>query len=77
MSEEHPAGLEGKTILLVDDEPCLLKLLKEVLEKNGYTVLPADTPMKALQLAELHRERIDLLLTDVVMPEMDGCELSR
>ncbi len=77
MSEVHLSAQRGKTIFLVDDEPCLLKLLKEVLEKNGYSVISADTPAKALQFAELHKEHIDLLLTDVVMPEMDGCELSR
>jgi len=63
------------TILLVEDEPDILLLCKEMFEENGYTVLAAATPNEAIQLAAKHKEKIDLLLSDVVLPEMTGCDL--
>ncbi|NTV93167.1 MAG: PAS domain S-box protein, partial [Chlorobiaceae bacterium] len=65
-----------ETILLVEDEPDILKLCKLMLVNNGYTVLSADTPNEAIRLAGKHKGGIGLLLTDVVMPEMNGCDLS-
>ncbi|ABL65571.1 PAS domain S-box protein [Chlorobium phaeobacteroides] len=65
-----------ETILLVEDEPDILKLCKLMLENNGYTVLSADTPNEAIRIAAKHKGGIGLLLTDVVMPEMNGCDLS-
>ena len=44
-------------------------------EENGYTVFAAATPNEAIQLAEQHKEKINLLLSDVVLPEMTGCDL--
>ena len=70
-----PAG-RRKTILLVEDEPSILSMVRSVLERWDYRVLSADTPGKALRLAETRGKEIDLLLTDVVMPEMNGRELS-
>ena len=69
--------LEGgtETILLVEDEPSLLKLGKTMLERVGYTVLAASTPREAIRLAEGHGP-IHLLVTDVVMPEMNGYDLA-
>ena len=71
-----PAG-RGETVLIVEDEAPILKLGKRVLEKQGYHVLTADTPGKALQLAGSVNGAIDLLLVDVVMPEMNGRELAQ
>ena len=66
----------GETILLVEDEASILKLGKRILEELGYTVLAATSPNEAVSLAEEHSDEIDLLITDVVMPEMNGRELS-
>lgn len=65
-----------ETILLVEDEIAILNLGKEILEKLGYVVLSANMPSKAISLAEEHHKQINLLITDVVMPEMTGRELS-
>ena len=64
------------TVLLVEDEPSVLQLTKRVLEHCGYDVLPASTPHEALEIARQRGGRIDLLLTDVVMPEMNGRQLA-
>lgn len=64
------------TILLVEDEADVRKVVTRMLTAGGYTVLEADGPRKALTLFEEHGDRIDLLLTDVIMPEMNGSELS-
>ncbi|MEI7825833.1 MAG: ATP-binding protein, partial [Chlorobiaceae bacterium] len=72
---EPAASHSTATILLVEDEPDILLLCKEMFEDNGYTVLAAATPTEAIQLAEQHREKINLLLSDVVLPEMTGCDL--
>ena len=61
-----------ETVLLVEDEEAILKLGKRILERHGYTVLPAGTPSEAVALAERQKASIDLLITDVVMPEMNG-----
>ncbi|MCE5263479.1 MAG: PAS domain S-box protein [Deltaproteobacteria bacterium] len=66
-----------ETVLVVDDEPALLELSKSVLEAQGYRVLTAGTPGEALRLAGEHAGEIHLLLTDVVMPEMDGRNLAK
>jgi PAS domain S-box-containing protein len=70
-----PAG-GSETVLLVEDEPMLLELTEIMLKKLGYTVLTAAAPGEAIRLAQDHRERIHLLMTDVVMPEMDGRNLA-
>jgi two-component system cell cycle sensor histidine kinase/response regulator CckA len=62
-------------ILIVEDEPAILNLATSILKRCGYEVLPASTPMEALDLARAFEERIDLVLTDVVMPKMNGREL--
>lgn len=61
-----------ETILLVEDEEALRALTSRFLIDNGYTVLEAEHPAKAIQIAELHPGPIHLLLTDVVMPGMNG-----
>jgi PAS domain S-box-containing protein len=72
----EPAGRGQETVLLVEDEPAILGLGKELLEMQGYRVLAAATPGEAIRLAEEHRGEIHLLLTDVIMPEMNGRELA-
>lgn len=72
-----PEHGKGETILLVEDEPAILKMTKMMLERIGYSVLSAGTPAKALELARVHSSRIDLLMTDVVMPEMNGKDLAK
>lgn len=64
-----------ETVLLVEDEKSILVLGKVMLERFGYTVLAAGTPGKALAMAETYAGTIHLLVTDVVMPEMNGKEL--
>ena len=66
----------GETVLLVEDDASILKVGKRILGDLGYTVLAANTPNKAVSLAEEHAGEINLLITDVVMPEMNGRELS-
>jgi PAS domain S-box-containing protein len=68
-----PKGTE--TVLVAEDEGALLNLARAILTRQGYTVLTARTPSEALSLAEEHQGEIHLLLTDVVMPEMNGREL--
>ena len=64
-----------ETVLVVEDEDSILSLSTTVLERYGYTVLAARTPLQALEMVESHQGSIDILLTDVVMPEMNGKEL--
>ena len=63
-------------MLIVEDETSILDMGKRMLEKLGYRVLTADSPAKALQLAEAHAGAIHLLMVDVVMPEMNGRDLA-
>jgi PAS domain S-box-containing protein len=72
----RPAGAGTGTILLVEDEPDILKICKRMLESIGYRVLATSSPSDALRLVAEHGGVIELLLTDVVMPEMSGKELS-
>jgi CheY-like chemotaxis protein len=69
--------LRGKeTILVVEDEPVLLELTSQMVAMQGYTVLAAHSPNEALRLSEIHPGPIHLLMTDVVMPEMNGKDLA-
>jgi CheY-like chemotaxis protein len=72
----HAKPLTGtETVLLVEDNEALLKMVEIMLEELGYTVLAAGSPVKAFQLAEEYASDIHLVLTDVVMPEMNGRDL--
>jgi len=67
----------NETILLVEDETALREITASILRAAGYTVVEANTPAKAIKLAETHPEPIHLLLTDVIMPHMSGIALSK
>ena len=67
----------GETILLVEDDPTILDMEKRMLEGLGYRVLAAERPHLALQLAGKYGAEIDLLITDVIMPEMNGWDLAK
>jgi CheY-like chemotaxis protein len=66
-----------ETILLVEDDPSVLRMTTKLLERLGYMILPAGTPSEAIHLAEAHAGQIHLLMTDVIMPEMNGLELAK
>ena len=72
----RPSASKGsETILLVDDEEGVRKLLSAVLHNGGYTVIEAANGLAALSVYEKNSHKIDLVLTDVVMPQMNGFEL--
>ncbi len=70
------AGGGTETLLLVEDEPSLRALAREVLEAKGYNVLEAESAPHALRIAREHPSPIHLLLTDVVMPELSGKDVA-
>lgn len=72
-----PISCGQETILLVEDEPAILKITSLMLEKQGYTVMQALTPGEAIRLAREHVGEIQLLMTDVIMPEMNGRDLAK
>ncbi len=74
-AQEMPLS-QGETILLAEDDASLLNLCERLLKELGYTVISAETPAGVLRVAEMHGGRIDLLITDVIMPEMNGRDLS-
>jgi CheY-like chemotaxis protein len=71
-----PDRTDGMTVLLVDDEPDLREVTARFIAKAGYRVLTAGSGAEALELAERSPEPIDCLVTDVVMPGMDGRQLA-
>jgi PAS domain S-box-containing protein len=68
---------EGEIVLLVEDEEMVRGIARQVLEMNGYHVLEASHGKEALLLCEQHEGHIDLMVTDVVMPQMGGRELAK
>jgi len=74
-AEATPASPAATTILLVEDEPALLGLARRLLSGMGYAVLAAQDPTEALRLARSHTGHIHLLLTDLIMPAMNGATL--
>jgi CheY-like chemotaxis protein len=66
-----------QVVLVVDDESTVRKLMAAVLERAGYRILEACCGEDAVRVAEAHDGPIDLLLTDIIMPGMDGWELAR
>ena len=71
---QHLVG--GETILLVEDEQSLRALTQRILQEHGYVILSAGQPSEAREIIESHDGRIDLLITDVVMPEARGTQLA-
>jgi PAS domain S-box-containing protein len=71
-----PAGAARETILLVEDDPAILAISRTMLERLAYRVIGARSPDAALQLARDHAGPIHLLMTDVVMPGMNGHDLA-
>jgi len=77
--KENPPTTEpgDETILLVEDDIAILKMTAQMLERLGYHVISAQTPKEAIRLSHEHAGDIHLLLTDVVMPEMNGRDLAK
>ncbi len=74
--DEQVINGSGETVLVVEDEMAILKLAERILSRYNYKVLLAKSPSEALEVAQAHSGEISLLLTDVVMPEMNGRELA-
>jgi two-component system, cell cycle sensor histidine kinase and response regulator CckA len=72
-----PVRRGEETILLVEDEPALREVTRRILRGAGYQVILAENGVEALQAAELHTGQIDLLLSDVIMPQLAGPQLAR
>lgn len=85
VGEERPASLQagetpgrkgnGEAVLVVEDDAALLALTAAMLRKDGFNALTAGTPEEALALAQQHAGELRVLMSDVVMPGMNGCEL--
>ncbi len=71
------ASREQETVLVVEDESTLLNMAQQMIESLGYRVLAANSPGQAQTIAREYADQIDLLVTDVIMPEMTGLELVR
>ncbi|NTU54099.1 MAG: response regulator [Chlorobiaceae bacterium] len=83
-AKEEESAEEGQlamhrteTIMLVEDEPYILKLIRDILESHGFTVLTTRDAEECLQTADEQEHRIDLVVSDVVLPSMNGIEMSR
>ena len=72
---EIPVG-RGETLLVVEDDQAILELVSAMLEDHNYKVLLANSPSQAINIARQHEKSIDLMVTDVVMPEMNGRDLA-
>ena len=70
---EKRAG--GENILVVDDDPMALELIKEILQRRGYNVIATDKPLLGVKLFQSNMKKIDLVITDLAMPFMDGEKL--
>jgi CheY-like chemotaxis protein len=71
------SAAEKKTIFVVEDEPTLRALVRKVLERDGYEVIEAGSGLAALEMWSQKKPRVDLLLTDMVMPDgISGLQLA-
>jgi two-component system cell cycle sensor histidine kinase/response regulator CckA len=75
LSERSPEGKE--TVLVVEDDSAILEMVEDVLSQLGYTVITSNETHKALEIARTTKDGIDLLVTDVIMPVMNGRELAQ
>lgn len=75
-TEEIPSGTGSERILIVDDEPSIVKMLGIVLSRNGYTVQTLTSSTKALEIFRANPAAFDLLLTDMTMPDLTGDTLA-
>jgi CheY-like chemotaxis protein len=71
-----PRARGGETVLVVEDEEAMREVTQRILERNGYRVVTAGRGAEALELVGAHTGELDLLLTDVVMPQMLGKEVA-
>src|SRR5438067_655793 len=71
------AETTSRTVLIVDDDCSIRQLVGAILERNGFIVLLAQDGVAALELSRKHPQPIDILLSDIEMPRMDGLALSR
>jgi len=76
---KHPQAPTGgsETVLLVEDEESVRELVRETLQNKGYTVMEASDGINGMKVAETYDGKIDILITDVVMPGMSGRELAQ
>ena len=73
-NQEAGTGDEAATVLLVDDDPAIVASVRALLENAGYQILTARNGEEALETFTAHREDIDLIILDLVMPRMSGEE---
>ncbi len=74
--KHHTASHGNETILLIEDDVAVRGIVSDILEDSGYTLLEASCGSEALEICREHKDKIDLLLSDVVMPGMNGRELA-
>jgi len=73
----EPPGDRSATVLIVDDNSDLRELLQRALERHGFSVLAAANSAEALRLSEQHEGTVEILVSDIVLPELNGLELSK
>jgi PAS domain S-box-containing protein len=73
--ESRHVSTGSETILLVEDEESLLYIARKILKDLGYSVVATNNPLDAIDLVKNYKDQIDLLITDVIMPELNGKEL--
>ena len=76
-NSEAPRSEKGACILVVDDEPYILEVMQETLKEHGYSIITARDGQEALEAFQREGSTIDAVLTDLVMPRMDGVALIR
>ena len=74
---QQAVGTESAVVLVVEDQAPVLRVVERALTRSGFTVLAAESPQHGVDLLSDPKCKIDLLLTDVVMPAMSGPELAR
>ena len=72
----NSAGGDSRTVLVVDDEPDLCEIIRRMLDGRGFAVLTAGGVVDAIETCAAHRGRLDLLVTDLRMPDGDGRDLA-